>query len=215
MAAASAKDMRALGLDGDFSLGELKSAFRARAKLCHPDLGNGRGQDFAHLRESYERLLARFERRPATRPKARPKPRSGGEANGKNGGKASGKAEPRRGPARSAGRGEGAQALAAYREGLAQYESFQSVNRDRSMELAFLYSLTKKNIALVDLHRFLRLLDAMEKSAVSAIGLLSRALALDASQSWAAEAGAKAASLERQLARCRALKAEAGGDAGR
>jgi hypothetical protein len=208
MAAGWRKDFKALGLDEDCSVAQLKSAFRRRAKLCHPDLAGQGGQEFAGLRESYRRLLELLEKRDA---------RSGG-------GKASGSRRAARAApatraaqaapaARASAKPHDAQALKSYRDAMAKFESFQSVNRDRSIELKFLHSLTKKGIALVDLHRFLRLLDQLEKSAGSALLLFRDALERDSGQAWASDAREKIDGLERQLARCVSLKTELSGGA--
>jgi hypothetical protein len=206
MAASWRKDLKALGLDEDCSVAQLKSAFRRRAKLCHPDLAGQGGQEFAGLRESYRRLLELLEKRDERSRGARaPGSRRAAQA----------APAPRAAPAKRAySKPHDAQALKSYREAMAAFESFQSVNRDRSIELKFLHSLTKKGIALVDLHRFLRLLDQLEKSAGSALLLFREALERDSGQAWAADAREKIESLERQLARCVSLKAEVSGGTG-
>lgn len=290
-----------MGLSEGFSVGELKSAFRKQAKLCHPDLSGAEGLAFARLRDRYDRLLDYAERRdaraaeggrgaspghapraraggrpaaksgaakprPRAEPRARPEsdtrrePRPGrssagtssaGTANNRTAdrGKAKGRSEheggtaarggakkprepkrewlkgaPRTGAPRAAGIGEAeargrggaeneadAQALAYYQDALQKYDAFQAVNRDRSMELKFLYGLTKKNIALVDLHTFLRLLDTLEENARASLSLFRLALERDPNQAWAADALAKSESLDRQLSRCLTLKAEVTG----
>lgn len=210
MGAGLAKDMAVMGLKGGFSLHELKSAFRARAKLCHPDLGARSGRDFSRLRDSYQRLLDHVAERDAL-----PRRKSATTTRKGSSGASGRERQARRGPTRERnGKPDGngsSEALGLYREAMAKYESFQAVNRDRSMELKFLHSLTKKGIALVDLHRFLRLLDALAENAAEALGLFNRALALDGGQEWAAEASRLAESLERQHSRCLALKAEVSG----
>jgi hypothetical protein len=223
MGAGTAKDMKALGLSEDFTLGELKSVFRKRAKLCHPDVSASGGREFTRLREAYERLLSFAEKRdarqaqPGTRAKAgsRPeavktKPRPGKARPGRAASPGAGKESPKKSSAKRE-RTPDAHALMYYQDALLKFESFQAVNRDRAMELKFLYSLTKKHIALVDLHTFIRLLDKLEESARAALGLFRLALERDPGQAWASDARTKAESLERQLSRCMTLKSEVAG----
>jgi len=264
MASGLAKDMKAMGLSEGFSVGELKSAFRAEAKLCHPDVSGAEGLAFARLRDRYDRLLECAERRDARsaksgrsaagpRASAKPRPQpearapsSSGErcktkpkmasaktasaktasASTKKSGGAKKPREPQRewlkgvppqggtgraGIGRADAKDGDAQALAYYRDGLEKYEAFQAVNRDRSMELKFLYGLTKKNIALVDLHTFLRLLDTLEDNARASLSLFRLALGRDPNQAWGPDAVAKSESLDRQLSRCLTLRAEVTG----
>jgi hypothetical protein len=278
MATGMAKDMKAMGLSEGFSVGELKSAFRKEAKLCHPDLSGAEGLAFARLRDRYDRLLEYAERRDeraakdssrteasrarasgrsaaksgAAKPRAAAKPRSQPETRTKpeanpRGGTSAGTAssrtaasggakkprEPKRewlkGAPGSGGKGKAGigkgderrsgnggedadgQGLVYYQDALQKYEAFQAVNRDRSMELKFLYGLTKKNIALVDLHTFLRLLDTLEERARASLLLFTLALERGSNQAWAPDAQAKSESLDRQLSRCMTLRAEVSG----
>ena len=53
------------------TLGDIKSAFRARAKIVHPDLG-GDVDAFRELKRAYEEALKRATK-DANRPKRKPK----------------------------------------------------------------------------------------------------------------------------------------------
>ena len=53
---------RRLGLLPGASLEEIKQAFRSLAKMAHPDLNPGQGNDFmAHLNQAYHTLSSRFQ----------------------------------------------------------------------------------------------------------------------------------------------------------
>ena len=60
-----------LGVNDRATLGEIKSAFRARAKVVHPDLG-GDADAFRELKRAYEEALKRATK-DANRPKRKPK----------------------------------------------------------------------------------------------------------------------------------------------
>ncbi len=212
MGAALGKDFKLLGLAEGCSLSELKSAFRQRAKACHPDLSPQAALDFPRLRDSYQRLLDHLQKKTETARLPRSRPSSGAQAGEKGGKKTGAKAGGHPEGKREAGpKPQSREAERLYRAGLDKFEAFQSINRDRSIELKFLYSLTKKNIALVDLQRLIKMLAQLERSARDALGLLSDALRIDPGQSWAADAGEKLESLQRQLARCSQLQAELAG----
>jgi len=53
-------DNEILGVEVNHTLEELKTAYKSKAKLCHPDVG-GSDSEFVKLSDAYERLLTVFD----------------------------------------------------------------------------------------------------------------------------------------------------------
>ncbi len=197
---ATLRDYRLLGLERGCTLAEVKAAFRARAKDCHPDASGGDHQGFLRLRDAYERVLALAM--------------EGRESDGGKGPVGATRSSAKDGPARKAAAAKGRPRDDAdldrrrYKEGVEAWEDYRSLCARRADELRELERRRRSgDIAVVEVQRYRRILSELDKKAAAAAASLRESLSGSVSPDWSADAREKLEWLEAQARGLARLKA--------
>lgn len=198
---ATLRDYRHLGLERGCTLAQLKAAFRARAKACHPDTGSAEPQEFLRLRDSYERILSVLDSGPAPRARAAG---AGKKTQADRPG-----SQPKDGPQTGGGARKGSDdARRSYKEGVEAWGDYVALSQKRADELRELDRRRRAgSLAVVEAQRLGRILAFLERKAGSALERLRSSLELGPGADWGRDAREKLDWLEGQLAGIRKLRA--------